>query len=119
MTYTTPTPTTQSPTTQSPARLPVRTGTIVWGGILLLAAAIAATATLVNPVIYTPHFILWTIIGFGALLVLAGIIGAIARVSTKAQPEAPALGKPDKPEKPHDRDSSSDDTEPIAGGLFN
>jgi hypothetical protein len=119
MTYTTPTPTTQSPTAQSTERLPVRTGTIVWGGILLLAAAIAATASLVDPVIYTPHFILWTIIGFGALLVLAGIIGAIARVSTQAQPEAPAPDKPHKPHKPHDRDSSSDDTEPIAGGLFN
>jgi hypothetical protein len=106
MTYSTPTP-----TKPSDSRLPARAGTIVWGGILLLAAAIAATASLVDAVIYTPEFVLWTIIGFGGLLVLAGLIGAVARVSTRSHGGGPSS-------KPKDPDAS-DDTEPIAGGLFN
>ncbi|PRY65995.1 uncharacterized protein DUF3995 [Glaciihabitans tibetensis] len=72
-------PTKQS---DSDSRLPVRPGTIVWGGILLLVAAIAAAATVVDASIYTPRFILWAIVGFGGLLILAGAIGAVARISS-------------------------------------
>lgn len=74
--------TSMSQPAQSAARLPVRTSTIVWGGILLLVAAIAAATVLVDAPVYTPRVILWTIVGFGGLLVLAGVIGAVARVTT-------------------------------------
>jgi hypothetical protein len=74
----------------TPERTPVRVGTIVWGGILLLVAAITATAIFIDATIYTPTFILWSIVGFGALLVFGGIVGAVVRASTRPGPTAPS-----------------------------
>jgi O-antigen ligase len=79
---------TTTPVKTTDSRLPARTGTIVWGGILLLIAAVSAAATFVDTSIYTPTFILWTIVGFGGLLVVAGVVGAIARVTTARTPSA-------------------------------
>jgi len=71
-------PTPDSPTGSRP---PTRVTTIVWGGILLLVAAVAATTTFLDPLEYTSSFFVWTVVGFGGLLVIAGIIGAIVRAS--------------------------------------
>ena len=61
------------------ARTPVRVGTIVWGTLLLALAALSATITLVDPIDYSPLFFMWVVVGFGALLVIGGIAGAIAK----------------------------------------
>ena len=62
-------------------RTPVRVGTIVWGTILLALAALSITITLFDPIEYSATFVLWVVVGFGSLLVLGGIAGAIARSS--------------------------------------
>ena len=95
-----------SPSEQTGSRLPARSGTVVWGGILLLVAAIAATATFVDASVYSPRFILWAIVGFGGLLVVAGVVGAIARITTSRVPTTTAP------------DPAPSKTEPVAGGLF-
>jgi hypothetical protein len=60
-------------------RTPVRVGTIVWGAVLLALAALSITITLFDPIEYSATFVLWVVVGFGSLLVLGGIAGAIAR----------------------------------------
>lgn len=60
----------------------VRVGTIVWGGVLLVIAALARIATLIDPSAYTPTFIIWSIVGFGGLLVIAGLVGAVVKAVT-------------------------------------
>jgi hypothetical protein len=64
-------------------RTPVRVGTIVWGTVLLALAALSATITLVDPIDYSPLFFMWVVVGFGALLVIGGIAGAIAKAAGK------------------------------------
>jgi predicted phage tail protein len=62
-------------------RTPVRVGTIVWGAVLLALAALSITITLFDPIEYSATFVLWVVVGFGSLLILGGIAGAIARSS--------------------------------------
>ena len=91
---TTTAPTAQHPTTQQPLapqkprRLPVRVGTIVWGGILLLIAALARAVSMIDPDSYTVEFVVWSVIGFGGLLIIGGIVGAIVRLSTRENESA-------------------------------
>jgi hypothetical protein len=66
-------------------RTPVRVGTIVWGTLLLALAALSATFTLVDPLDYSPLFFIWVVVGFGALLLIGGIAGAIARAARKSR----------------------------------
>jgi hypothetical protein len=60
-------------------RTPVRVGTIVWGAVLLALAALSIAITLFDPIEYSATFVLWVVVGFGSLLVVGGIAGAIAR----------------------------------------
>jgi hypothetical protein len=62
-------------------RTTVRVGTIVWGAVLLALAALSITITLFDPIEYSATFVLWVVVGFGSLLILGGIAGAIARSS--------------------------------------
>ncbi|GAB3605224.1 hypothetical protein GCM10027413_06330 [Conyzicola nivalis] len=73
------------------APLTPRIGTIVWGGILLVVAAIAIFASQVDFGDATPAAIVWSVVGFGAVLVVAGIIAAIVRAARKDKAE-PDLG---------------------------
>ncbi|MGV8882605.1 MAG: hypothetical protein ACOH19_10660 [Rhodoglobus sp.] len=66
-----------SESTQTQTRRPVRVGPIVWGSILLLVASIAGAAALLGT--WSATTIVWVVIAFGALIVVAGLIGAIAR----------------------------------------
>jgi type VI protein secretion system component VasF len=66
-------------------RRPVRVGTIVWGGILLIIAGLTLAATFLNLTQNGPSLWVWGAIGVGVLLVLAGIVGAIVRVATRGQ----------------------------------
>jgi hypothetical protein len=63
---------------------PPRAGTIVWGCILFLVAALAAVPAVIGETVLSPTTILWIVVGFGALLVLGGIVGAIVGVTTRA-----------------------------------
>ena len=66
-----------SESTQTPTRRPVRVGPIVWGSILLLVASITGAAALLGS--WDATTIVWVVIAFGALIVVAGLIGALGR----------------------------------------
>jgi hypothetical protein len=68
---------------ETTGRRPVRIGAIIWGCILLLIATLAVISTYVAPAAYTPAFVIWSVIGFGGLLVIAGLVGVIVRVFTR------------------------------------
>ncbi|MET4583043.1 O-antigen ligase [Conyzicola nivalis] len=71
------------------APLKPRIGTIVWGCILLVVAAIAIAASQVDFGDLTPTVIVWSIIGFGGILVVAGIVTAIVRAATRIKDDPP------------------------------
>lgn len=58
-----------------------RFGTIVWGIILLVIAAIAFTSSRLGLSFATPTGIVWTVVGIGALVIVAGIIGAATQLA--------------------------------------
>jgi hypothetical protein len=59
----------------------VRVGTIVWGAILVAVAVFAFLAAQFGIGPSGPAALLWTIVGFGALLVVAAIVTAIVRAA--------------------------------------
>ena len=58
-----------------------RIGTIVWGSILLVVAAVAIAASQLDFGDVTPAVVVWSVVGFGAVLVVAGIATAIVRAA--------------------------------------
>jgi hypothetical protein len=58
-----------------------RVGTIVWGAILIVAAAFAFLVSAVGLGPLSPAILLWSIIGFGGLLVIAAVVAAIVRAA--------------------------------------
>lgn len=76
------TETTTTDTVDAPAPLKARAGTVVWGSILLVVGFLAIFASQVDFGEVTPSVVIWTVIGFGAALVLAAIVTAIARAAT-------------------------------------
>jgi hypothetical protein len=66
-----------------------RFGTIVWGCILLIVGGIAIFASRVDVSEATPAVIVWSVIGFGAALVLAAIVAAIVRAVRRPRGDAP------------------------------
>lgn len=64
-------------------RLAPRGGTIFWGAVLLLLATVAGITALVGTWSWTAA--IWLIVAFGALMVVAGLIGGIARAVTPAR----------------------------------
>jgi hypothetical protein len=69
------------PTTTQPDRHRdgPRIGTIVWGALLTAAAVLALLLILGGPL--SPGAILWGVVGFGALLVIAAIVTGIVRAA--------------------------------------
>lgn len=61
-------------------RQPVRVGPIVWGTILLLVATLAGATAILGT--WNPTTFVWVVIAFGALIVVAGLIGALGRAFT-------------------------------------
>jgi len=57
---------------------------VVWGIIVLVIAGIAFAGSVVDLREVTGASIVWIVIGVGALLVIAALIGAVARAGTKA-----------------------------------
>jgi hypothetical protein len=84
--------------TETTAPIPrrVRVGTIVWGAILVAVAIFAILVLFFGPL--GPGAILWTVIGFGSILVLGAIAAGIVRavrprptpVAAEALSEAPS-----------------------------
>ena len=66
---------------QTPTPLKPRVGTIVWGSILLVVAAITIFASQLDLGRATPEAIVWSIVAFGGVLVLAGIVIAVVRAA--------------------------------------
>lgn len=57
-----------------------RTGTVVWGLIIMGVAALAFTATQWDLSVYHPAVITaWTVVGIGALAIVGGLLAAIFR----------------------------------------
>jgi hypothetical protein len=67
--------------------LRARLGTIIWGCILLIVGGIAIFASRVDFSDATPAVIVWSVIGFGAALVLAAIVAAIVRAARRPRGE--------------------------------
>jgi hypothetical protein len=63
-------------------RLHARGGTIFWGIVLLLLASVTGITAVFGTWDWTAA--VWLIIAFGALMVVAGVIGGIARAVTRA-----------------------------------
>lgn len=78
---------TDTDTTTEP--LKPRVGTIVWGSILLVVAAVAIIASQVDFGDITPTVIVWSVVGFGAVLVVAGIVTAIVRAVAGRADDSP------------------------------
>jgi predicted phage tail protein len=58
-----------------------RVGTIVWGAVLLVVAAVTLFASQVDVGAVTPEAVVWSVVAFGAVLVLAGIATAVVRAA--------------------------------------
>jgi hypothetical protein len=67
-------------------RLSPRGSTITWGVILLIVACVTGVITLFGSWSWTAG--VWLVIAFGALMVVAGLIGGIARAVTRPEPVA-------------------------------
>ena len=76
-----------APVPTTPVRRRARIGTIVWGAILVASAVLAVFALAGGSV--GPAAVLWSVIGFGGLLVLAAIVTAVLRA---ARAEHPPIG---------------------------
>ena len=70
-------------------RLAPRGGTIFWGTVLLLAATITGISAALGT--WDGTTAVWIVIAFGALMVIAGLIGGISRAVTRdTEPTATA-----------------------------
>jgi len=58
-----------------------RVGTILWGGILLVVAAVTLFASQIDLGETTPEALVWSVVVFGGVLVLAGIVTAVVRAA--------------------------------------
>jgi hypothetical protein len=60
---------------------PVRRGTVVWGVIFVIIAGVAYASTLtdftLDPTQWDPRIVVLVVVGIGALLIFAAIVGAI------------------------------------------
>ena len=69
----------------------VRVGTIVWGALVVAIAIFAILILILGPL--GPAAILWTIVGFGSILVLgaiaAGIVRAVHQASVRVDADKP------------------------------
>jgi uncharacterized protein YraI len=66
---------------------PVRVSTVVWGVLLLLAAAAAFAITTLDVNVFTGASVAYLVVGVGVLLVIAAVVGAVAR-AVKPGPSA-------------------------------
>lgn len=60
-----------------------RFGTILWGIILLVIATIAFTTSRLELSFATPTGIVWLVVGIGALVIIAGLIGGATQLARR------------------------------------
>jgi hypothetical protein len=91
-TFETPATTATIPVAQAPRpRRQVRVGTIVWGAILVGIAVFAILILTTGPL--TGTAVLWSVVGFGALLLVAALVAAIVRAARGSRPDGhPPIG---------------------------
>jgi len=87
MSDSTDTTTTRSTVPASTEPLKPRAGTIVWGSILLVVAVVTIVASQLDLGGATPEAVVWSVVAFGAVLVLAGIVTAIVRATRSGRTE--------------------------------
>jgi len=74
---------------------PARASTIVWGVALLLIAASSFAFVAWDVELAQGFTLVHVVVGFGALLVVAALVGGIAQLTRRAGPvEAPAEDQP-------------------------
>ena len=61
-------------------------GTITWGVILLVIAGISFAIVMFDVSVLTPAVIGWGIVGLGGLLIVAAIVGGVARAVSAGSP---------------------------------
>lgn len=64
---------------------PARVSTIVWGVLLLLLAGAAFAVTALDVEVFSGASVAYIVVGLGALLVLAAIVGGIAQLTRRAE----------------------------------
>jgi predicted phage tail protein len=69
---------------------PVRIQTIVWGAMLIAAAAITFAISISGPL--SAAGVLWIVLGFGAILILGAIAAGITRAARAATSREAADG---------------------------
>jgi hypothetical protein len=67
---------------------PARVSTIVWGVLLLLVGGAAFAVTTLDIAVFTASSVAYIVVGLGGLLVVAAIVGAVAR---SVKPAAPVV----------------------------
>lgn len=65
---------------ETESRGQVAVATVVWGVILLVTAGLAFAVAMFDVAVITPTVIGWSVVGLGGLLVLAAIVGVVARM---------------------------------------
>ena len=75
---------------------PVRVSTVVWGVVLLLLAGAAFAITALEVNVFTGVSVAYVVVGLGALLVIAALVGGIARL-VKPTPVVEPVGAEDQP----------------------
>lgn len=63
--------------TNTPPRF--RAGTVIWGAVLLAVAAITFSASVVNLGEFRSEWIIWILVGLGAILVIAALVSLLVR----------------------------------------
>jgi hypothetical protein len=73
-------PDSPSPDARDPGPRPVRTGTVVWGFILIGIAALFFAGTQIDLGGLDPAVVaVWVVLGIGVLAVIGGLIGMLVR----------------------------------------
>ena len=73
--------------TENTHHRPARIGTIVWGALLVGIAVFSLLAILAAPL--SSIALLWSIVGFGALLLISALVAAIVRTVRAKEPDQP------------------------------
>lgn len=81
---------------------PARASTIVWGVLLLLIAATSFAFVAWDVELVSGFSLVHVVVGFGALLVLAALVGAIAQLTRRGQVSTGSTGSTAEADQPVD-----------------
>ena len=76
---------------------PARVSTIVWGVVLLLIAASSLAFVATDVELVRGFTLVHVVVGFGALLVVAALVGGIAQLTRRGTPVAESAETEDQP----------------------